>query len=104
MSKTALSFAQDVTLKTVTQSIVDFEAVKTETESTIKATVTTPQDQDLVNVEVDSALAYKKIYSVQPVKIDDIFEFENIDYKVIKLSNRGSYGFYVSLGEELKNA
>ena len=102
MGSTVLSFSQTITKRTVTQTVVNHEPVKTFVDTDFKATVTTATDNDLSQVEVDTSLSYKNIHSTESIKIDDLFIHRTIIYKVIKLKAREDYGFYSSLGEEVQ--
>lgn len=102
MSSTVLSFSQTIIKRTITQTIVNHVPVKTPVDTPFVATVTTPKEKDLVQVEVDTALSYKNFHSVETIKIDDIFVHRNIEYRVIKLHEREDYGYFSGLGEEVQ--
>lgn len=102
MSSTVLSFAQIIVKKVVTQSVINHRTVKAYVESPFESTVTTPKTQDLLQIEVNTALKYKLSHSVDSIKIDDIFVHKLTEYKVISLSDRDDYGYYRAIGEEVQ--
>lgn len=102
MASTVLSFSQIITKRTITQTVVNHLPVKSPVDTPFVATVTTPKEKELVQVEVDTALSYKNFHSVETIKIDDMFIHRNIVYKVIKLQEREDYGFFGGLGEEVQ--
>jgi len=102
LSKTVLRFAQTIIKRTVTQTVVDHLPVKSFVDTPFKATVTTPQSEDLENIEIDTSLKYKTFHSVEEIKIDDIAVHKNTEYKIINLSDREDYGYFKSLGEEIQ--
>ena len=102
LAKTVLRFAQNITKRTVTQTVVNHIPQKTKVDTTIKATITTPQPEDLQNIEIDTSLKYKLCHSVDQLTIDDRFVHKNIEYKVIAEQDREDYGYYRVVGEEVQ--
>lgn len=103
MSDTVLSFAQTITKRTVTQQVINHQTVKTYVDDNdFQATITTPQSEDLQQVNINTALKYKLSHSVKSIDIDDIFVHRNVEYKVIKLGDREDYGYFRALGEEIQ--
>ena len=102
LSKTVLRFAQDITKRSVVQTVVNHIPQKTKTDTTIRATITTPKPEDLQNIEIDTSLKYKLCHSVNEITIDDRFIHNGIEYKVIGEQNRSDYGYYRVVGEEIQ--
>lgn len=102
MSRTVLRFSQTIIKKEITQSVVNHKVVKTTNDTPFEAAVTTPKTDDLVTADIDSNLIYKNIHSNNEIKMDDIFEHRNINYKIIQLKDRLDYGYYSGLGEEVQ--
>jgi glucose-6-phosphate-specific signal transduction histidine kinase len=102
LSNTVLRFAQNTTKRAVTQTVVNHVPQLTKVDTTIKATITTPQPEDLQNIEVDTSLKYKLCHSVDELTINDRFIHNSIEYKVIAESNRSDYGYYRVVGEEVQ--
>ena len=102
MSNTVLRFSQIIIKRTITQTVVNHEPIKTAVDTPFKATITTPKPEDLAQVEVDTSLKYKLCHSVEAIGIDDIFVHKNTEYKVIGESDRDDYGYYRVLGEEVQ--
>lgn len=102
MSNTVLNFAQVITKRVVTQQVINHRTVKTYDDIPFKATITTPQPEDLQQVEINTALKYKLSHSIKDINIDDIFIHRGVEYKVIQLSKRDDYGYYRALGEEIQ--
>ncbi len=102
MSSTVLKFAQTIVKRTVTQTVVNFTPTKTYVDTPFKATITTPQSDDLVQVNITTSLSYKLCHSVEEIKKDDLFVHRNTNYKVIKLYAREDYGYFRCLGEEVQ--
>ena len=102
MASTILSFAQLIIKRTITQTVVDHEPVKSEVDTPFMSTITTPKPEDLQQFEIDTSLKYKLSHSVDAIVIDDRFVHKNTVYKVIGESDRDDYGFYRVLGEEVQ--
>ena len=102
MASTVLSFAQTITKRTITQTVVDFEPVKPPVDTPFMATITTPKSEDLQQFEIDTSLKYKLCHSVDAITIDDRFIHKGTVYKVIGESDRDDYGYYRVLGEEVQ--
>lgn len=102
LANTVLSFAQTITKRTVTQTVVNHVPQKTYSDSDFLATVTTPKPEDLENVEIDTKLKYKLLHSKEAIAIDDLFVHKGTNYKAIDLSDREDYGYFRSLVEEVQ--
>jgi len=103
LSSTILRFAQTIIKRTVTQTVVNHLPQKSFVDTNFLATVTTPKSEDLQNVQIDTALKYKNIHSVDSIVIDDLFVHKGTEYKIIVLADREDYGYFKALGEEVQS-
>lgn len=102
LSSTVLSFAQPITRRITTQTVVNHKPSIAKEDDTIQATITTPKPEDLQNIEVDTSLKYQVCHSVDEMKIDYRFIYKQVEYKVISINDRDDYGYYRSVGEEVQ--
>jgi hypothetical protein len=102
MSNAVNRFAQSVTLKTGTQTIVDHVVTPTYASSTIQATIQTA-DTDKLNIDVtDYDKKYITIHSTSFMKINDKITYKTEDYLIIRMRNNADYGFFKAVAEEIK--
>lgn len=87
-------FEQNVTHKTITQSIVNYRPTEQEASTTIKAVVQVAEPEDLKIEGINYSLRYLKIHTIAPVKVRDLITYNNTDYRIIKIQNYGDYGYY----------
>lgn len=102
LANTVLRFAQTITKRVVTQTIVNHEPTESYIDSDFLATVTTPTPEDLQQVEIDTSLKYKLIHSVDVIKINDLVVYKGTTYRIIALSDREDYGYYRAISEEVQ--
>jgi len=103
LANTVLRFAQSITIRVATQTVINYAPSVTYADSTIKATVTTPTSEDLTSLEIDTSLKYKTIHTTYTtLKIGDLFVHQNITYKIIVFTNNQDYGYTEALGEEVQ--
>lgn len=102
LANTVLRFAQTITKRVPTQTVVNHEAVTTYIDGDFLATITTPKTEDLAQAEIDTSLKYKNIHSVDEIKIGDLFIHRVTTYKAIVLGDREDYGYFKALGEEIQ--
>ena len=102
MGKVLKRFQQPVTIKTVTQTIVDFRPVENETSLTTQAVVQPAQKKKLNPAIVDWSLKYLQVHSKDPVKIGDFFTHSGTDYKAVELGDYSNYEYYETIFEEIK--
>jgi hypothetical protein len=102
LNKTVLRFAQPITKRETIQTVVNHLPQILKIDTLIRATITTPKPEDLENIEVDTSLRYKLCHSVDSLKINDRFVHKDTEYKVIAEQDRGDYGYYRVVGEEVQ--
>ena len=95
-------FLQPVTIKTVTQTIVNFRPVESTSSLTTQAVVQPVQKEKLNPAIVDWSLKYLQVHSKDPVKIGDFFTHSGTDYKAVELGDYSDYEFYETIFEEVK--
>jgi hypothetical protein len=103
MSDVLVEFSQTVTLKRVTQTIVDFHPVESVINLTIDAVVQ-PADKEKLNPDlVDWSLQYVLVHTVATVQINDQLIHNGILYRSVgPLGNYSDYGFHEIVFEEIK--
>ena len=95
-------FSRPVSLGTVTQSVVGFRPVDTESVSTIQAVVQ-PANKNKINPAIiDWSLDYKTMHSKIAVKVGDFFTENGVKYKAAEDGNYSSYDYYETLFEQVK--
>lgn len=104
MASTVLFFAQRVKKVEVLQNVINYLPKKQYVKSDTLGTITTPKDDELVGIDLNSNLKYKLLHTTFDFKIGDYFIYKNIYFKVIKIKDRRDYAFFRCLGEEDKNA
>ena len=102
MGKVLKRFQQPVTIKTVTQTIVDFRPVENETSLITQAVVQPAQKEKLNPAIIDWTLRYLQMHSIDPVKIGDIITHSSTDYKAVELGDYSDYEYYETIFEEIK--
>lgn len=101
-SKTLRKWEQDVILKTVTRTTVDFEDVVVITPQPIKAVVQVASAEQLKAFDIDWSLRYLQIHSSSLIDVGQFIEYQGLNYKVISPSNYQDYGFSEVIAEEVK--
>lgn len=90
-------FSQVVKLKTTTQAIVNFKPVLTTVLKDIKAVVQVAEDKVLQVSGLDMSKSYYTIHISNSenvsLKINDLIEYKNKNFKVVKLRDDTDYGF-----------
>ena len=102
LANTVLRFAQTITKRAFTQTVVNHEPTESYIDGDFLATVTTPTPEDLQQVEIDTSLKYKLIHSADEIKINDLVVHKGTTYRIITLSDREDYGYYRTVGEEVQ--
>jgi len=102
LRNTVLSKAKDLTLKRVTQTIVNYQPVESEVESTIKGQLKPLKLQDIVKDEINYHLRYKFYTGIDEVLINDYIEDKGVSYRCYAPANYSDYGFYKAYLEEVK--
>lgn len=91
-----------ITVKTVTETSVDFVVTQVVTAETIKAVVQPAQMEDLNAETVDRSREYIKVHSTNDITLNQFVEFQGKDFKVITRGNYSLYGFIEVMAEETK--
>lgn len=102
LSNTVRRFRQTITKRTVTQTIVNYEPVNTYTDTQIEATVTTPKEEELNQMNIDASLKYKTIHTTEELKMNDTIIHKGTEYKIIKAQDRQDYGYTRAIAEEVQ--
>lgn len=102
LNRIVLRFAQSVTLKTITQSVVNHRPVNTSVDSTIKATLVPAASEALKSLTIDESLAYFTMYAVVSVKPNDRIVYKTKTYKVVQDKDYSDYGYNEYVIEEVK--
>lgn len=102
LNRTVLRFAQNVTLKTITQTVVNHRPVNTATDSTIKATIIPASAEALKSLTIDESLAYFTMYAVVAIKPADRIVYKTKTYKVVQDKDYSDYGYSEYIIEEVK--
>ena len=102
MSDALADWERSVLHGTVTQSVVDHRVVKTYVDSTIKAVVQ-PADKERLNIDVvDWSKKYILLHTKVALGMGDKISVDNATYAIISASDYSKYGYYESVGEEIK--
>lgn len=104
MREAIFEFAQSLTFKNATQTVVNYKPVMTYTESTKQGTIYPSKVDELKAFVIDRSLAYYTVYTIEDVNINDILEFKSKDFKMINKEDFMDYGYVKSIFEEVKNA
>lgn len=102
MSDTLDEWALPYTIKTVTETTVDFVRVPVVTGRIIDAVVQVA-DKNKLNVEaIDWSLRYLQIHSSSEIANGEFLEFQGEDYKIIDNGDYQLYGFTEAVAEQTK--
>lgn len=102
MSDVFDEFSQPITLKRVSQTIVDHRPVNDTTDVPIDAVVQ-PANKEKINPNIiDWSLDYQLVHSVQEILIGDQMVYCGIKYKAVELGPYQDYGFSEAIFEEIK--
>lgn len=104
MAEVLTEWAVPVTLKTVTETTVDFEPVVTVTVAPIDAVVQPPTSEQLNAAEIDWSRQHLTFHSISQIELGQFIEYGGKDYKIITDSNWQLYGYSEVIGEETKQA
>lgn len=102
LNRTVLRFAQNVTLKTITQSVVNHRPVETSIDSTIKATIIPSESDTLQSLTIDESLSYFTMFTTVNLANNDRIVYKNKTYKVVKEKDYSDYGYTEYVIEEVK--
>lgn len=89
-------------VKTVTRTTVDFVEQQSVATRTITAVIQ-PADPNRLRAEsIDWSLRYIRIHSRDPVAVGEYVTFEDVDYKLISVTDWQRYGYVAAVGEETR--
>lgn len=97
-------FAQKLVIKNRVQTVVNHRPSYIDTEKTINATVQVARPDELKIDTVDFSLKYLYVHAPisSNLKINDLCEYKNKNYKCINLDPDNDYGYVECLFEEVK--
>lgn len=103
MSEVLTDWSQPITLKTVTETTVDFIPTTTVTVAPIMAVVQPADPEKLQVDQIDFSLEYIQVHSVSPMAIGQYVEWMGRDFKLVPFrKGYGQYGYVEVVGEETK--
>lgn len=102
MGKVLQRFLQPVTIRTVSQEIVDFRPVETEVSLITKAVVQPAQKEKLNPAIIDWSLRYLQVHSTDQMKIGDFITHSGTGYKAVELGDYNDYEYFETIFEEVK--
>lgn len=102
VADTLLEWEQEIMLRTVTTTTVNFERVETVTDTPLLAVVQ-PASAEAINVqEVDFSLRHYTIHSRTPLDITSRVVYQDTEYKAVQLNAWGDYGYWEAVVEEVR--
>lgn len=97
-------WSQNVTIKTVTVTKVNFVETKHITVAPFKAVVQ-PADKEKLNpASIDWSREYLWFHSLSPMALGQYIQYKGEDFKLITEGNYSDYGYYEIVGEQTKLA
>jgi len=102
MSSVLDEFSQEITLKTIVQTVVNFRPADTPTNTTILAVVQPANKEKITAVLVDFSLDYILVHSKTAIAIGSFVVYKGATYKAIELGQYSDYGFHEVICEETK--
>lgn len=102
LNRTVLRFAQSITLKTITQSVINHRPVNTETDKAIKATIFPSTPETLKTLTIDESLSYFTMFAVDTISPNDRIVYKAKTYRVIQDKDFSDYGYSEYVIEEVK--
>jgi hypothetical protein len=80
-------------IKTVTETTEDFQRVETVTTRTQNCVIQVAEKEKLNPATIDWSLEYIMVHSRQGIEIDELIEYEGMDYIVIERGPWRGYGY-----------
>ena len=102
MAKTVLRKSIPLTLKRATITTVKGRTPATFTDVSIMGFLKPLQMQKVVKDEIDYSLEYVHYVGIDEVKINDLIEWNNKNYRCYANADYSTYGFYKADLEEVK--
>ena len=89
-------------IKTVTEATIDFQRVDTVTSRTQDCVIQVAEKEKLNPATIDWSLEYLMIHSKLGIEIDELIEYEGMDYIVIERGPWRGYGYTEVIAVETK--
>ena len=89
-------------IKTVTEATIDFQRVDTVTSRTQDCVIQVAEKEKLNPATIAWSLEYLKIHSKLSIEIDELIEYEGMDYIVIDRGPWRGYGYTEVIAVETK--
>lgn len=103
MSEVLTEWSQPITLKTVTETTLDFIPTTIVAATNIMAVVQPADPEKLQVDQIDFSLEYIQVHSVSPMTIGQYIEWMGRDFKLVPFrKGYGQYGYTEVVGEETK--
>lgn len=90
------------TIKTVTKSTVDFQPVEVVTARTQDCMVQPARPEQLIKRQLDVKLRHVMVHSESDINMDELIEFEGLDFRVIGPAQWTGYGYVEVTAVETK--
>jgi len=104
MSDVLTEWEQDVFLKTVTTTTVDFIPTSTVASASLKAVIQPAKKEALNPDSLDWSREYLMVHSKQLLTLGQFIEYKGRDFKIIDTAGYNDYGFSEAVAEETKVA
>lgn len=102
MSGTLEEWSLEYTIKTVTETTIDFEPDPVITGRTIDAVVQVAQKNKLNSGQIDWSLRYLLVHTMSELANGEFIEYQGEDYKIIDNGDYQLYGFTEAVAEQTK--
>ena len=102
VSDTLTEWERPTVIKTVTETTVDFQPVEAVTGRTQNCVIQVAEKEKLNPATIDWSLEYLMIHSKLLIEIDELIEYEGIDYIVLERGPWRGYGYTEVIAVETK--
>ena len=102
MAKTVLRKSIPLVIKRTTTIIVKGRPIETTVDISIMGFLKPLQMQKVVKAEIDYSLEYVHFVGINEVKINDLINWNNKNYRCYANADYSTYGFYKADLEEVK--
>jgi len=102
VSDTLTEWERPTVIKTVTESTVDFQPVTVVTGRSQLCVIQVAEKEKINPGTIDWSLEYLMIHSKSDIDIDELIEYEGMDYIVIERGPWRGYGYTESIAVETK--
>ena len=102
VSDTLTEWERPTVIKTVTETTVDFQPVEAVTGRTQNCVIQVAEKEKLNPATIDWSLEYLMIHSKSDIDIDELIEYEGMDYIVIERGPWHGYGYTEVVAAETK--